>query len=255
MADAAVSAGAEIVFLPEYCGGLTTEGGQFRPPSEPEHTHSVLSCFRDFASRRGVWINLGSIAVSGPGGTYLNRGFMIGPSGEIVGRYDKIHLFDADPSHDMHYRESETVTAGDAAGLYDTPFGKIGHTICYDLRFPSLFRALAQNGADIICCPSAFTQTTGQAHWHVLNRARAIENGCFVVSPCAVGPIPGGGMSYGHSLVVDPWGQVLTDGSTHPGVLHAQIDLGLVAETRRRLPSLQHDRSFELVVEDARSVA
>ncbi|MEM7321368.1 MAG: nitrilase-related carbon-nitrogen hydrolase, partial [Pseudomonadota bacterium] len=197
----------------------------------------------------------GSIAINGPQGKILNRGYMIDDHGEIFGHYDKLHLFDVDLTAENVYRESETVQAGITARIYETPFAKIGHTICYDLRFPGLFRDLAQAGAEIICCPAAFTKISGEAHWHILNRARAIENTCFVVSPCAIGPVPGGGESYGHSLVVSPWGDVLTDGSNLPGVLHAQLDLDLVDQTAQRVPSLQHDRDYSLRSMPDRSVA
>ncbi|MGI9389666.1 MAG: nitrilase-related carbon-nitrogen hydrolase, partial [Boseongicola sp.] len=199
LADAAAGAGADIIFLPEYCGGLASDGQRIRPPSAPETSHPVLAAFQTFAAERSVWVNLGSIAVDGPEGRFINRGFMIDDRGHIVGRYDKIHLFDVDLADGAVYRESDTVEPGTRAVVHDTKFGKIGHTICYDLRFPGLFRDLAQAGAELICCPSAFTKITGEAHWHVLNRARAIENTCFIVSACAIGPIPGGGESYGHS--------------------------------------------------------
>ena len=246
MAEAAARAGAQMIFLPEYCGGLKSDGKVIRPPSAPEESHEVLAAFCDFAARRSVWVHLGSVAVDGPDGKFINRGFMIDPEGVVLGRYDKLHLFDVDLADGAVYRESETVAPGDEACLYETPFGNIGHTICYDLRFPGLFRDLSQAGAEIIACPAAFTKLTGEAHWHVLNRARAIENTCYMVSACAIGPISGGGESYGHSLVVSPWGDVLTDGGTIPGVLHAQLDLDLVAGTAARIPSLSHDRKYNV---------
>lgn len=255
MADAAVRAGAQILFLPEYCGGLASDGARLTPPSAPEQAHPVLSELRDFAAKHGVWVNIGSIAVDGADGKIINRGYMIDQGGDIFGHYDKIHLFDVTLSENAIYRESDTVEPGATACVYDTPLGRIGHTICYDLRFPGLFRDLAQADADIICCPAAFTKTTGEAHWHVLNRARAIENTRFVVSPCAVGAIQGGGESYGHSLVVNPWGDVLADGGDIAGVIHTQIDLDLVKETSSRIPSLHHDRPYQLTDTGERSVA
>ena len=255
MAEAAAGAGADIIFLPEYCGGLVSKGRRIRPPSAPEAAHPVLAAFQTFAAKSNVWVNLGSIAVDGPQGRIINRGYMIDAGGQVTGRYDKIHLFDVDLADGAVYRESDTVEPGNHAVVHDTPFGKIGHTICYDLRFPGLFRDLAQSGAEIICCPSAFTKLTGEAHWHVLNRARAIENTCYIVSACAVGPIPGGGESYGHSLVVSPWGEVLADGVDIPGVVHAQLDLDKVAETAARIPSLTHDRTYILNPVADRSVA
>jgi predicted amidohydrolase len=255
MAESAARAGAKMLFLPEYCGGLKSDGARLHPPSAPENDHRVLASFRDFAARSGVWINIGSIAVEGPSGKILNRGYMIDDTGGIFGQYDKIHLFDVDLSEGAIYRESDTVAAGAAARVYDTPLARVGHTICYDLRFPGLFRDLAQAGSEVICCPAAFTKMTGEAHWHVLNRARAIENTCYVVSACAVGAVPGGGESYGHSLVVSPWGDVLADGATLPGVLHAQLDLDQVQATAARVPSLRHDRPYVLETEAGRNVA
>lgn len=246
LAEAAVQAGADILFAPEYCGGLATEGGALAPPAAPDAAHPVVQAFRDFAAQRRVWVMLGSVAVEAPDGRILNRGYMLDDTGAVRGRYDKIHLFDVQLSPDEVYRESARIAPGGAAAIHDTPFGRIGHTICYDLRFPQLFRALAQGGAEMIACPAAFTRKTGEAHWHVLNRARAIENGCFVISPCAIGPIAGGGESYGHSLVVGPWGEVLADGGTLPGVVHARIDLDRVTEARGRIPSLDHDRPWQL---------
>lgn len=255
LAEAAVAAGAQILFLPEYCGGLKSDGAAFAPPSELEQSHPVLQAFRDFANSKGVWVLLGSIAVDGKGGRIINRGYLLDGGGEIHGHYDKIHLFDVQLSESEIYRESARVAGGDAAVIYDTPLGRIGHTICYDLRFPHLFRALAQAGAEIICCPAAFTKRTGEAHWHILNRARAIENTCFVISPCAIGPVEGGGESYGHSLVVDPWGEVVADGGDLPGVVHARINLSVVAATAGKIPSLSHDRAYAAVDRSARKIA
>ena len=245
LADAAVQAGADMLFLPEYCGGLESDGAALRPPAAPEAAHPVLAALRTFAAQRKVWINIGSLAVTGPGDRIINRGFMLDDRGAVRGRYDKIHLFDVDLSATETYRESDTVEPGGEAVIHTTPYGLIGHTICYDLRFPGLFRDLAQGGAEIIACPAAFTRRTGEAHWHVLNRARAIENTCFMVSACAIGPVPGGGESYGHSLIVNPWGEVMADGGDIPGVVHARIDLDLVGATAARIPSLRHDRPFK----------
>jgi len=255
MAEAAAGAGAKMLFLPEYCGGLVSEGQRFCPPSAPEQTHEVLAAFREFARKRGVWINLGSIAIDGPDGKFINRGFMLDPEGDVTGRYDKIHLFDVHLSEGATFRESDTVHPGKAAVLHDAGPVRVGHAICYDLRFPGLFRVMAKAGADILCCPAAFTKMTGEAHWHVLNRARAIENTRFVVSACAVGPVAGGGECYGHSLVVGPWGDVLADGVDLPGVVHAQLDLDQISACVGRIPSLSHDRPFTLSSGQNRSVA
>ncbi|MCP4319344.1 MAG: carbon-nitrogen hydrolase family protein [Hyphomicrobiales bacterium] len=255
LAETAVGVGAQIIALPEYCGGLRTEGTAFAPPATNEKDHPVLEGLREFARNREVWLVVGSIAVTGPAGKIYNRGFVIDDDGAIRSRYDKIHLFDIDLSEKESYRESALVSGGLQAALVTTPFGVLGHTICYDLRFPGLYRDLAQAGADILLVPAAFTKKTGEAHWHILNRARAIENGAFVVAPCAIGPVEGGGESYGHSLIVDPWGEVLADGGDLPGVVHATIDLDRVGETRKRIPSLFNDQPFASSGKSGRDVA
>lgn len=255
LASSAVGAGADILFMPEYCGGLKTDGPRVTPPSAPAENHPFLREMQDFAAKRQVWINLGSVAVDGPDGRIINRGYMIDDTGAIRGSYDKIHMFDIQLSETEVYCESACVSPGKQAVIHDTPFARIGHTICYDLRFPGLFRDLAQAGAEIIICPAAFTRKTGEAHWHTLNRARAIETTRFVISPCAIGPVPGGGESYGHSLVIDPWGEVVSDGGNLPGVVQARIDLDKVAETEARIPSLSHDRPYTLTTDNKRNVA
>jgi predicted amidohydrolase len=255
LAQSAAKSGADILFLPEYCGGLRTEGSAVAPPSAPMEDHPFLKAMQGFARQARIWLNLGSIAVDAPDGRVLNRGVMIDDTGAVRGHYDKINMFDIQLSDTEVYRESASVSPGSKAVIHETPFARIGHTICYDLRFPELFRALAQAGAEILICPAAFTRKTGEAHWHVLNRARAIENTCFVISPCAIGEVPGGGECYGHSLVINPWGEVISDGGTLPGVVQARIDLDLVAQTAARIPSLSHDRPFTLRATQHRSVA
>lgn len=247
LAGLAVRDGAQMLFLPEYCSGLATDGPTLIPPVAPENDHPFLQRMQAFAAEHGVWINLGSIAVTGPDGRIVNRGIMLDDAGAIRGRYDKIHLFDVQLSAQEVYRESARVMPGCRAVIHDTPFGRIGHTICYDLRFAALYRRLAQAGAEILCCPAAFTRVTGEAHWHVLNRARAIETTRFVVSAGMVGAVPGGNRTYGHSLIVDPWGDVLADaGGDGPGMARARIDLDLVAQTAQRIPSLGNDQPFDL---------
>ena len=244
LAADAVAAGAELVCLPEYCGGLKSEGGLLVPPAAPEAQHPVLDALRGFASDSRVWMLIGSIAVDGPGDRLINRGYVVDDRGEIRARYDKIFLFDVDLSPTQQYRESAVVAPGEHAVMVDTPWDRLGMTICYDLRFPQLYRTLAQAGAEILAVPAAFTKVTGEAHWHVLNRARAIENGAVVVAPCAVGAVPGGGAAYGHSLVVAPWGEVLADGGDGVGYVVATVDVESVATARGRIPSLRHDRQF-----------
>lgn len=255
LAEAARENGAQILFLPEYCGGLQSDGASLTPPHADEDSHAFLSAFRQFAAEQGVWVMLGSIAVTADDGRIINRGYLIDDKGLVTGTYDKIHLFDVQISESEVYRESDTIEPGSSAVLHSTPFGQIGHTICYDLRFPHLYRELAHKGAEMLTCPAAFTKRTGEAHWHVLNRARAIENGCYMISPCATGAVPGGGESYGHSLVVDPWGAVVADGGTAPGIVCVDIDLDAVAEARNRIPSLRHDRAFNLPAEDRKGAA
>ena len=244
LAGEAVGAGAELVCLPEYCGGLKSEGGLLVPPAAAEARHPVLDALRSFAADSRVWMLIGSIAVDGPGDRLINRGYVVDDRGDIRARYDKIFLFDVDLSPTQQYRESAVVAPGEQAVVVDTPWGRLGMTICYDLRFPQLYRTLAQAGAEILVVPAAFTKVTGEAHWHVLNRARAIENGAVVVAPCAVGPVPGGGAAYGHSLVVSPWGEVLADGGDGVGYVVTTVDVESVSTARGRIPSLEHDRRF-----------
>ena len=244
LAGEAVRAGAELVCLPEYCGGLKSEGGLLVPPAAPEAQHPVLDALRGFAADSRVWMLIGSIAVDGPGDRLINRGYLVDDRGDIRARYDKIFLFDVDLSPTQQYRESAVVAPGEHAVVVDTPWGRLGMTICYDLRFPQLYRALAQAGAEILAVPAAFTKVTGEAHWHVLNRARAIENGAVVVAPCAAGAVPGGGAAYGHSLVVSPWGEVLADGGDGVGYVVTTVDVESVSIARGRIPSLEHDRRF-----------
>jgi predicted amidohydrolase len=248
LAQRAVEGGSQLLCLPEYCGGLMSRDGAIVPPSAAEDGHPVLAALCRYAAEARVWMQIGSIAVDGPpnstGNTIINRGFLVDADGAVCARYDKIHMFDIQLSEAEVYRESTYVTAGAEAVVEQTPWARIGHTICYDLRFPQLYRDLAQAGAEILTVPAAFTQKTGEAHWHVLNRARAIENGAFVVATCAHGPCPGGGAAYGHSLIIDPWGEVLADGGTGPGVIQTTIDLNEVATARAKIPSLGHDRDY-----------
>ena len=244
LAGDAVAAGAELVCLPEYCGGLKSDKGVLKPPAAPEASHPVLEALRAFTRDAGVWMLIGSVAVDGPEGRLINRGFMVDDKGEIRARYDKIHLFDVDLSETERYRESAVINPGEQAVVTDTPWGRLGMSTCYDLRFPHLYRSLAHAGAEILAVPAAFMKVTGQAHWHVLNRARAIENGAVVVAPCAVGPVPGGGAVYGHSLIVSPWGEILAEGGDGVSTIVATVDMETVASVRRRVPSLRHDRPF-----------
>lgn len=244
LAEQAVGKGAQFLALPEYCGGLVSEGSAIKAPAATDDAHPVVGALRGFAADRGVWVLIGSVAVPGAGNKIINRGFLIDDKGAIRGRYDKIHMFDIQLSETAVYQESAMVAPGDCAALHETPWGVLGHTICYDVRFPHLYRDLAQAGAEMLAVPAAFTKATGEMHWHILNRARAIENGAFVIAPCAVGAVPGGGEAYGHSLIIDPMGKVLADGGERPGVVMATIDLAEVATARAKIPSLSHDRPY-----------
>lgn len=250
LAEQAVANGAQLLVLPEYAGGLKTEGRFFAPPVYTEKTHPVLLGLQNFAKEKHVWIVLGSVAIEGTSNRFFNRTFVIDDAGLIQARYTKIHLFDIQLSASQSFKESEKVEPGSEAVVVDTPFGKLGLSICYDLRFAQLYRDLAQAGAQVLLVPAAFTKKTGEAHWHILNRARAIENGAFVVAACAVGEVEGGGESYGHSLIVDPWGSVVAEGGTSPGVVQAVIDVTQVGATRNKIPSLTHDKPYQLNVID-----
>ncbi len=244
LAADAMAAGAVFLGTPEYCGGLVSDGPVLVPPHAHEDEHAYLSGIKRFAADNAVWFMVGSVAITAPGGRIFNRGFLIDDSGQIRSRYTKIHMFDIQFTEADVYRESASVEAGSEAVLMDTPVGKMGHTICYDLRFPYLYRELAQAGAQVLAVPAAFTKKTGELHWHVLNRARAIENGAYVFAPCAVGDVPGGGEAYGHSLIVDPWGAVVADGGDKPGIVLAEIDVAVSDEARGRIPSLSHDQAL-----------
>ena len=187
------------------------------------------------------------MALMGEHGKPVNRSLLISPAGAIAARYDKIHMFDVDLAGGESYRESRTYRAGDMAVVADLPWGRLGISVCYDLRFPALYRALAEAGSTILTVPSAFTRQTGEAHWHVLLRSRAIENGSFVLAAAQGGKHESGRETFGHSLIVDPWGRILAEGGTEPGVVMGTIDLAEVAAARARVPSLQHGRRFEII--------
>ena len=246
LAKIAIDGGAQMIALPEYCGGLKTEGSLYAPPVAVEQEHPVLLGLQEFAAQHKVWTIVGSVAVPGSADKFCNRGFVIDDKGAIQAHYNKLHLFDIALSATEVYQESARVEPGVEVVVFDTPFARLGYSICYDLRFPNLYRELAQAGAEILLVPSAFTRQTGEAHWHVLNRARAIENAAFVLAPCAVGHVQGGGECYGHSLIINPWGEVLADGGDQAGVIQATIDIEQVAGTRRRIPALSHDRPFTI---------
>lgn len=247
----AARAGAELVLTPEVTNCVSSSRERQNEVLRPEDEDPTLQALRDDAERLSVWIVIGSLALKSgdPDGRFANRSFLINAQGEIVARYDKIHMFDVNISEKETYRESDGYRPGSRAALANTPFGRIGLTICYDIRFPALYRRLAQAGADILTAPAAFSPVTGAAHWETLLRARAIETGAFVLAPAQTGThsTTRGNVrkTYGRSLAVAPWGEVLADGGTDPGVTLVECDLGKVASGRQRVPSLSHDRPFE----------
>ena len=241
--EAAAAGGAEMLFTPEMSGLLDRNTERARKSLRDEEDDLVLAACREAARRHHVWIHLGSLAVLVDYGKLANRGFVIDREGQVRARYDKIHLFDVDLPTGESWRESSTYSAGTGVALVNgTPVGKLGLTICYDLRFPAIFERLAEAGAELIAVPAAFTVPTGKAHWHVLLRARAIEAGLFVVAAAQSGEHEDGRRTFGHSLVIDPWGEVLADGGEGNGLVFADIDLARIEEVRSRIPVLSHRR-------------
>lgn len=244
LARAARDEGAQLIAFPENVAFMAPDGVGVREAAKPEAEHPGLAAFRALAREIEAWLLVGSLAVATDDaqGRVANRSYLVDAGGEIKATYDKIHMFDVSLAGGENYRESETYLPGGKAVLAPSPFGMIGMTICYDLRFPYLYRALAQGGAEMIAVPSAFTLATGRAHWHTLLRARAIETGCFVFAPAQCGTHPRGRKTFGHSLIIDPWGAILAEAGEEPGVITAEIDLAASARARQQVPSLIHDR-------------
>jgi predicted amidohydrolase len=242
----AKAGGAEYVQTPEMTNIMELKRERLFAAIVAEEADPSLAAFRELARKLGIYLHVGSLAIKLPGERAANRSFLIDRAGEIVARYDKIHMFDVDLASGESYRESRNFRPGETAVAADLPWGRLGLTICYDLRFPALYRALAESGSSMLAIPAAFTRQTGEAHWHILVRARAIENGSFVLAAAQGGLHENGRETYGHSLVVDPWGRILAEGGVEPGVVLAQIDPAAVATARGRVPSLQHGRRFEL---------
>jgi deaminated glutathione amidase len=241
------SAGADYVLTPEMTNILAAKREQLFAAVVEEERDASLATLRELARKLGIHIHIGSLAIKITNDRAANRSFLIDPKGDIAARYDKIHMFDVDLADGESYRESRSYRPGELAVLADLPWGRLGLTVCYDLRFPALYRALAEAGATMLAIPSAFTKQTGEAHWHVLMRSRAIENGCFVFAAAQGGKHENGRETYGHSLVIDPWGRIIAEGGIGPGIVMAEIDLAEVAKARARIPSLQHGRRFEIV--------
>lgn len=239
---AAADEGAGIVFTPEMSGLIDRDRTRAAASIVAEEADPVLAAVRAAAAKAGIWVQLGSLAIRRPDGRYANRGFVIDAGGDIRARYDKLHLFDVDLPNGESWRESAAYAAGEGAVVVDTPAGMLGLSICYDLRFAALYAALSDAGADILSIPAAFTRPTGAAHWHLLMRARAIEAGAFVVAAAQTGTHADGRATYGHSLVVDPWGETLLDMGDAPGLGFAEIDPARVAAVRGRIPVRAHRR-------------
>jgi deaminated glutathione amidase len=250
--DQARAGGADIALTPEMTNIMSASRAHQRAVLHTQDSDPVLAGVRDHAARLGIWVGIGSLALrtGDAQGRFANRSFLIDAGGGVVATYDKIHMFDVDLSTTESYRESSAFRPGDRAVVADTPWGRIGLTICYDLRFPHLHRALAQAGAQVILQPAAFTVPTGQAHWHVLLRARAIETGAFILAAAQTGTHPrtveaAERRTYGHALAVDPWGAVIADAGDAPGVTFVDLDLTAVTAARGKIPALRHDRAFQ----------
>ena len=245
---AAAADGANYVQTPENTTLMELETERLFQRIESEKDTAILQDFSRMAQELGIWLHIGSVAVRVDDGKAANRAFIFAPDGAIVARYDKIHMFDVNLANGESYRESKNYRPGSEAVLVDMPLGMLGVTTCYDLRFPEQYKALANAGADILTAPSAFTKQTGKAHWHILLRARAIETGCFMLAAAQSGLHENGRETFGHSLIVSPWGEILAEANDGPGYVTADIDLNQVEAARTRIPSLNHTRKFDLQV-------
>ena len=242
----AKSLGADYVQTPEMTALMEADRkALFANIAEEEHDRALIA-FRELARELKIIFHVGSLAIKVSPDKAANRSFLIGQDGEIAARYDKIHLFDVSLANGETHRESSSYSPGETALVAELPWGRLGLSVCYDLRFPALYRALAEAGAHFLAIPSAFTRQTGEAHWHVLVRARAIETGCFVLAAAQGGKHENGRETFGHSLVVDPWGRIVAEGGVEPGLVMAEIDPALVAEARGQVPALEHGRRFEV---------
>ena len=241
----AAEAGATFVATPENTSLMEAERALLFEKAKSEDEDEALRALRAVARERKIWLLIGSLPIRVAEDKLANRSFLVSPEGRIAARYDKIHMFDVDLAGGESYRESRNFAAGESAVTADLPWGRLGLSICYDLRFPQLYRALAHEGARFLTVPSAFTRQTGEAHWHVLLRARAIENGSFVFAPAQGGRHENGRETFGHSLIVAPWGEIIAEAGTEPGIVTAIVDPAKIEEARGRVPSLKHDRSFD----------
>ena len=244
----AAQGGAQLIATPEMTNLIDIRKGMGRAKAFKEADSPSIAAFRTLAEQHDIWLLIGSLAIAQEDGAkLLNRSYLIAPSGAITARYDKLHMFDVEVGDGQSYRESAGYAAGAHAVLAETEIAQIGLSICYDLRFAGLYRALAQAGAEILTCPAAFTKVTGEAHWHILLRARAIETGAFVLAPAQTGQHEDGRETFGHSLIISPWGEIIAERSEDtPGILRATLDLDQVAAARKRIPSLRHDRDIDV---------
>lgn len=243
----AAAGGAELIATPEMTTLLDRKPGAGWEKSTSEEADPGLAAFRALAKELGVTLLIGSLAIRAEAGKCANRSFLISPDGGIIARYDKIHMFDVQLNAGNVYKESDSYAPGASAVVANLPAARLGLTVCYDVRFPDLFRQLAVAGAQVIAVPAAFTKITGEAHWHTLLRARAIETGCYVIAPAQGGKHQDGRETFGHSLIIDPWGEILAEGGVDPGVIAATLDLAKVDEVRGKIPSLKHARPFRAV--------
>ena len=241
---------ADFIALPECVSLMEPNQASLIQKAPEEKEHPFLELYENESKKSKIWLLGGTLAIKTKNNLghnkIFNRLYLFNPLGKIVAKYDKIHMFDVNLGNGLVYSESETYEAGNRAVVANIPWGKLGLSICYDIRFPNLYRSLAHAGANILCAPAAFTKVTGEAHWHILQRARAIETGSFIISPALCGSHSEGKETYGHSLIIDPWGEILADGGEDPGVISAKIDMNKVNEVRAKIPSLQHDKTFRL---------
>jgi predicted amidohydrolase len=243
----AARGGAAYVQTPEMTNIMELDRARLLAVLKPEESDPAVEQFRALARQLGVWLHIGSLALLGAHGKPVNRSLLISPEGRVTGRYDKIHMFDVDLGGGESYKESANYEPGHEAVVAGLPWGQLGMTICYDLRFPHLFRALAKAGARFLAVPAAFTKPTGIAHWHTLLRARAIECQCYVFAAAQGGRHENGRETFGHSLVISPWGEVLAEADVQPAVTFADVELQRLEDVRRQVPSLRHDRPFDVI--------
>ncbi|MGI9570151.1 MAG: carbon-nitrogen hydrolase family protein [Desulfobulbia bacterium] len=247
--------GAEYVLTPENTDIMELRSKILFEKIQTEQENAGLKEFLELSKELGIWLHVGSMAIKFSETKIANRSYLINPEGVIAASYDKIHMFDVELPGGERFRESKNYQSGEQAPVTKLPWGSIGLSICYDLRFPQLFRQLAQSGAEIIAVPSAFTYQTGKAHWHVLLRARAIENGCFIIAAAQSGQHESGRKTFGHSLIINPWGQIIAEAGNEPGIIYGDIDLDQVTNVRQKIPSLEHDREFETnIVEESKDI-